>query len=63
MNEFRFHLTLSAPLQEEEAAPWAIEVEKRLPELPAPFVVGETALNREQSGGRFELIHRYALSS
>lgn len=60
--EFRFHLTLTGRLIEEETAFWTQAVEQYLPPLPAPFVMDQIALCGERSDGRFELIHRYTLA-
>ena len=62
LEEFRFHLTLSGLLPEEDVAGWADRVQTHLPDLPAPFVVDQIALCGEREDGRFELIHRYMLT-
>ena len=60
--EFRFHLTLSGRLPKEDVRRWEDTVQGHMPDLPAPFVVDQIALCGEQQDGRFELIHRYALT-
>ena len=62
MEEFRFHLTLTGRLAKETVADWRAAVERHLPPLPAPFIVGELALCGERADGRFELVHRYTLA-
>lgn len=58
--EFRFHMTLTGRL--DDPAPWEATLAKALPPLPAPFRLDQIALVGEREDGRFELIHRYALS-
>ncbi len=60
--EFRFHLTLSGWLPQDEMANWADTLRRMLPDLPAPFWVDQIALCGEREDGRFEVIQRYALS-
>jgi len=62
LDEFRFHLTLTAALPENEIARWTALAETHLPPLAAPFVMDDIALAGERPDGAFELIHRYALS-
>lgn len=62
MEEFRYHMTLSGRLPKEDLAMWVETVQRHLPDLPAPFVVDQIALCGERRDGRFEVIHRYALS-
>lgn len=62
MDEFRFHMTLSGRLPKEELAIWGEAVRRHMPDMPEPFVVDQIALCGEREDGRFELIHRYALS-
>ncbi|MEM6942080.1 MAG: DUF1045 domain-containing protein [Pseudomonadota bacterium] len=61
-DEFRFHLTLSGRLPEEDVRGWTDTLQSQLPDLPAPFVVDQIALCGERQDGRFELIHRYTLT-
>lgn len=60
--EFRFHLTLSGRLFEEELTDWTTKLQSYLPELPKPFVIDQIALCGERLDGRFELINRYTLT-
>lgn len=60
--EFRFHLTLSGQLPEEDVHDWTDTLHGYLVDLPAPFVVDQIALCGERQDGRFELIHRYTLT-
>lgn len=62
MEEFRFHLTLSGRLKVQEISHWSELVRANLPDLPQPFVIDQIALCGEREDGRFELIHRYALT-
>lgn len=62
MEEFRFHLTLSARLESGQAAAWFETLHHTLPPLPAPFALEQIALCGEPKDGRFELIHRYTLT-
>ncbi len=62
MDEFRFHLTLSGRLPEEDIARWTDVASSHLPDLPKPFVIDQVALCGERGDGRFELIHRHALT-
>ena len=60
--EFRFHLTLSGQLSEDQMRLWTENLQQVLPNLPAPFVVDQIALCGERDDGRFELLHRYTLT-
>ena len=60
--EFRFHLTLSGRLPEEDLRGWTDTLQGQLPDLPGPFIVDQIALCGERQDGRFELIHRYTLT-
>ena len=60
--EFRFHMTLSGRLPEEDVRGWTDTMQVHLPDLPAPFVVDQIALCGERQDGRFELIHRYTFT-
>ena len=59
--EFRFHLTLSGRLSEEELTDWTTKLQSHLPKLPKPFVIDQIALCGERLDGHFELINRYTL--
>ncbi|WP_164661887.1 DUF1045 domain-containing protein [Tropicibacter sp. Alg240-R139] len=63
MNEFRFHITLTGKLPKPELPGVQDALEQVLtPMLPKPFVISDLALVGERSDGRFQMIHRYALS-
>ncbi|MFW2587422.1 DUF1045 domain-containing protein [Sagittula sp. SSi028] len=62
MEQFRFHLTLTGKLHKRDLPLWADHVAAHLPDLPRPFVLDQVALVGERPDGRFELIHRYALT-
>ena len=63
MEAFRFHVTLSGPLDEADAA--AVEAALRPlvePVLPRPFVLDDLALMGEDQDGRFHELRRWALT-
>lgn len=62
MEEFRFHMTLTARLQQDDIAVWSAAVRRHLPDLPSLFVLDQIALCGEREDGRFEVIHRYKLT-
>lgn len=63
MEEFKFHLTLSGKLTEDEAAATKTALAPILaPLLPTPFVIRDLCLFGEADDGRFHLVHRYTLS-
>ncbi|MGJ8605136.1 MAG: DUF1045 domain-containing protein [Marivita sp.] len=62
MDEFRFHLTLTGRVLVEDTDHWLQTVQAHMPSLPAPFALDAVALVGERPDGRFELIHRYALT-
>ena len=63
MEEFRFHLTLTDRLPEDEAAPVMAALAAHFaPVLPHPFVIEDLCLFGEDAAGRFHLLHRYPLS-
>lgn len=62
MDELQFHLTLSGRLPKDGLKDWAGHVRYMLPDLPAPFVIDQIALCGARADGRFQLIHRYALT-
>ena len=59
--EFRFHLTLSGRLSDEELTDWTTKLQSHLPKLPKPFAIDQIALCGERLDGHFELIKRYTL--
>lgn len=63
MEAFRFHITLTGPLPEAEAARVRDILAPRVaPHLPAPYAVDALCLFGESADGRFRLIHRYDLT-
>lgn len=63
MEEFRFHLTLTGALPEDEArALEAVLAPVVAPLLPRPFVIRDICMFGEAGDGRFHLLHRYDLS-
>ncbi|MEM9552537.1 MAG: DUF1045 domain-containing protein [Pseudomonadota bacterium] len=63
LDAFRFHITLTGRLPSEAIDGTATVLEQSLaPQLPRPFNLDTLALVGEDDQGRFELIHRYALS-
>ena len=51
------------PLARDRPLPFGRNILRaRLPPLPAPFIVDEVALVGERADGRFDLLHRYALT-
>jgi hypothetical protein len=62
MEEFRFHMTLTARLPQDDIAIWSAGVQRHLPDLPSLFVLDQIALCGEREDGRFEVIHRYKLT-
>jgi hypothetical protein len=63
MDEFRFHLTLTDRLPEEEVERVAQFLGAYFaPVLPRPFVINDLCLFGEDADGRFHLLHRYALT-
>lgn len=62
LEEFRFHLTLTARLPGPDIERWQDRLAARLPPLPAPFVLDEVALVGERADSRFELIRRHPLA-
>ncbi|MBO9448710.1 DUF1045 domain-containing protein [Tropicibacter sp. R16_0] len=63
MDEFRFHITLTGKLPKPELPGVQDALNQILtPMLPKPFVISDLALVGERSDGRFQMIHRYALS-
>lgn len=61
MEEFRFHLTLTDRLDQPEPVRSALQA-YFAPSLPSPFVIEDLCLFGEDASGRFQLLHRYALT-
>lgn len=62
LEEFRFHMTLSEYLPKQDLVHWLKVVGAYLPDLPKSVIFDQIALCGERVDGRFELIHRYALT-
>ncbi|ARE41584.1 Protein RcsF [Rhodovulum sp. P5] len=63
MEEFRFHLTLTGPLKDEEAEATRDVLEPLLAsQLNRPFRIASLCLFGEADDGRFHNLHRYSLS-
>ncbi|PWG17100.1 DUF1045 domain-containing protein [Salibaculum griseiflavum] len=62
MDEFRFHMTLSSRLVPTDRNHLTRIAKERLPALPQPFQIDELTLVGERKDGRFQTLHRYALS-
>ena len=62
MEEFRFHMTLTARLPQGDLSVWTTTVRRHLPDLPSLFVLDQIALCGERKDGRFEVIHHYKLT-
>ena len=62
IEEFRFHMTLTGPLADGAVDDWMTIAKQHLPPLPASFTLDQIALCGERADGRFEMIHRYALT-
>lgn len=63
LGEFRFHLTLTGPLDHADAAATEIALAPLLqPLIAGPFAVNSLCLFGEAADGRFHNLHRYTLS-
>jgi putative phosphonate metabolism protein len=63
MEEFRFHLTLTDDLPEDQAAAVAQVLAPWLaPHLPQPFAIDDLCLFGQDAQGRFHLLSRHALT-
>lgn len=62
LDQFRFHLTLTGKAPKDTLDSVEARIRADLPPLPAPFEVSDICLCGERADGRFELIHRYALT-
>lgn len=63
LDEFRFHMTLTGPLEPADLAATRRALAPVVaPLLPRPFEVEAIVLAGEDAGGRFHVIHRYDLT-
>ncbi|MBI1416458.1 MAG: DUF1045 domain-containing protein [Limimaricola sp.] len=63
MEEFRFHMTLTGPLDPDTGSATRAALAPHLAAvLPRPFLLDEVVLAGERADGHFETVHRYALS-
>ncbi|WP_040604851.1 DUF1045 domain-containing protein [Sagittula stellata] len=62
LDQFRFHLTLTGKVEKDILDAVEAAITDALPPLPEPFVMADICLCGERPDGRFELIHRYALT-
>jgi putative phosphonate metabolism protein len=63
MDEFRFHMTLTGDLPDDDAvAVHQVLVPMIAPHLANPFVIDDLCLFGEGPDGRFRILHRYALT-
>lgn len=62
LDQFRFHLTLTGKVAADRLDAVEAEIRAALPPLPTPFPVSDVCLCGERADGRFELLHRYALT-
>lgn len=63
MEEFRFHMTLTGPLDADEAAAVEAALAALLaPVIPRPYPVARLVLAAEGADGRFRVVHHAALS-
>jgi len=62
LDQFRFHLTLTGKAPSNDLDSIEGQIRAHLPELPQPFAIGDICLCGERADGRFELLHRYALT-
>ena len=63
MEEFRFHLTLTGPLDPWEVAPTESAIAAHFAAtIPQPFQIKTLCLFGEAQDGTFHLLHRYALT-
>ncbi|NKX44782.1 DUF1045 domain-containing protein [Roseicyclus persicicus] len=63
MEEFRFHMTLTGSLPQDQAEAARDALAAHLaPVLPAPFAIDSLCLMGEDDAGMFHLVHRYTLA-
>ena len=62
LEEFRFHMTLTGGLREEQLALAQDHLRAALPDLPTPFVIDRIALVGQREDGFFQQIRSFALT-
>lgn len=62
INQFRFHVTLTGSLSDDQLRLAQHYLQQTLPALPAPFLIDQIALVGQQTDGFFKLIHSYPLA-
>ncbi|MCB1334728.1 MAG: DUF1045 domain-containing protein [Roseivivax sp.] len=62
LDQFRFHLTLTGRLPADTIAQAEQRIAGLMPSLPEAFAIDSLCLCGERQDGRFELVHRYALT-
>ena len=63
MEDFRFHVTLTSPLKQDELPVLESATQAYFgPHLPAPFLVTHLTLAGSRADGKFQSLHRTALS-
>lgn len=62
LDEFRFHMTLSGRLSDEDLALVQSVAESAVPSLPEPYAFEGVALVGERPDGMFQLVHRYTFT-
>lgn len=63
LEEFRFHMTLTGPLEPVEAEPVQALLADQLPPLPRPYPIADICLLAEGPDRRFRVLRRYPLTS
>jgi len=63
LDRFRFHVTLSGPLDQGQEERVRAILDRHPPPLPRPFRLSALAHLGEGADGRFRLVHRYTLSA
>lgn len=62
LDQFRFHITLTGSLDDDQLRLAQDHLQRTLPALPAPFVIDRIALVGQRPDGFFQLIHDYTLT-
>jgi putative phosphonate metabolism protein len=62
IDQFRFHITLTGSLRDDQLRLAQDYLKQALPALPAPFLIDQIALVGQQADGFFRLIHSYSLA-